>query len=590
MELTIEQALQQGIAVHKEGKLKEAERLYRAILRSQPFHPDANHNLGVLSVSVSKVVEALPLFKIALDKNPKIDQFWISYIDALIKDHQFELARLLIQEAKKEGVNEKKLNPLKKKLESIPKNKNNKKEIPAKKKINTLLELLKFERYKEAEILALSLTQQFPKHQFSWKALGVIKQKIGRSVESEYAYQKAVELSPQDPEAHYNLSVTLQDMKRSKETELSLKRAIALKEDYFEAHNNLGILLKGLGRLEEAELSFKNAIAFNPSYFEAHNNLGIVFKEQGRSGESELYLKQAIALKPDFSEAHHNLAIVLKEQGKLKEAEESYRQAIALKPNFFEAQNGLLRCLFSLGKKSLLSEELDYLIDQGKVNAVIGSLTYRSSLKYGIKKHNIFCNEPLKYVSHTDLKIQYDFNKIFIQEVGSILNENRLEKRNQSLLFNGYQTSGNLFSIENRVIKEIQKIIQLEIERYRINFKKSQEGFIKKWPANYSLYGWLINMKSGGKLNPHIHDQGWISGSVYINVPFKSNSEDGNLVVSLGEEKDVSDKLVNLKKIINVVTGSLVLFPGSLTHYTIPFEAEEDRIVLAFDVKPKDHI
>ena len=44
MELTIEQALQQGVAAHKEGKLQDAERLYQAILQSQPMHPDANHN------------------------------------------------------------------------------------------------------------------------------------------------------------------------------------------------------------------------------------------------------------------------------------------------------------------------------------------------------------------------------------------------------------------------------------------------------------------------------------------------------------------------------------------------------------------
>ena len=46
MEVTIEQALQQGVAAHKEGKVQEAKRLYRAILQSQPAHPDANHNLG----------------------------------------------------------------------------------------------------------------------------------------------------------------------------------------------------------------------------------------------------------------------------------------------------------------------------------------------------------------------------------------------------------------------------------------------------------------------------------------------------------------------------------------------------------------
>ena len=37
---------------------------------------------------------------------------------------------------------------------------------------------------------------------------------------------------------------------------------------------------------------------------------------------------------------------------------------------------------------------------------------------------------------------------------------------------------------------------------------------------------------------------------------------------------------------IDVVTGSLCLFPSSLLHYTIPFEAEEERIVLAFDMIP----
>ena len=54
MEMTIDQALQQGVAAHKEGKLQEAERLYQAILKSRPKHPDANHNLGLIAVSVNK--------------------------------------------------------------------------------------------------------------------------------------------------------------------------------------------------------------------------------------------------------------------------------------------------------------------------------------------------------------------------------------------------------------------------------------------------------------------------------------------------------------------------------------------------------
>ena len=112
VELTIEQALKQGVAAHREGNLQEAERLYRAIIQSQPAHPDANHNLGLIAVSVNKAGEALPLFKTALDANPKIEQFWLSYIDALIKEKQFENAKQVLEQAKKQGVAEEKLNIL----------------------------------------------------------------------------------------------------------------------------------------------------------------------------------------------------------------------------------------------------------------------------------------------------------------------------------------------------------------------------------------------------------------------------------------------------------------------------------------------
>ena len=104
MELTIEQALHQGITAHKEGRLQDAERVYRAILRSQPLHPDANHNLGVLAVSGNKVDAALPLFKTALKANPKKEQFWFSYIDALIKEQKLEAAKQVIEQVKSKGM------------------------------------------------------------------------------------------------------------------------------------------------------------------------------------------------------------------------------------------------------------------------------------------------------------------------------------------------------------------------------------------------------------------------------------------------------------------------------------------------------
>jgi predicted TPR repeat methyltransferase len=381
MELTIEQALQQAMAAHKAGKLQDAERLYRAILQSQPLHPDANHNLGVIAVSFNKADVALPLFKTALDANPKIEQFWLSYIDALIKEKKFDNAKKVLEQAKNQGVAGEKLTVLegqftptaqinepklaeqnkslslsekRKKLAEQKKQKKEKKTVrgisPSQEQLTSLLKHYQNGRFDDAERLSVSITQEFPKHQFGWKVLGVVLQQTGRVIDSLTAMQKSIQLAPQDAEAHSNLGNTLKELGRLDEAEASYTQAIALKPDYAEAHSNLGNTLKELGRLDEAEASYTQAIALKPDYAEAHSNLGNTLKELGRLDEAEASHTQAIALKPDLAEAHSNLGNTLKELGRLDEAEASYTQAIALKPDYAEAHYNLGGTLQELGR------------------------------------------------------------------------------------------------------------------------------------------------------------------------------------------------------------------------------------------------
>ena len=563
MEQTTEQALQKGVAAHREGKLQDAERLYRAILQSQPAHPDANHNLGVIAVSVNKADAALPLFKTALEANPKIEQFWLSYIDALIKTEKFDDARRVLSDAQQAGV------------------------TAAKLWANLGVAFQQEKRITDAKIAYEKALALNPKSAAISSNLGAMAREAGELESALEYFEKALEIEPNLAEAHSNLGSTLQGLGRLDEAEASYKQAIALQPDFANAHSNLGNTLKRLGRLDEAEASYKQAIALQPDFANAHSNLGNTLIELGRLNEAEASYTQAIALKPDFAEAHYNLGKTLKQLGRLDEAEASYTQAIALKADYTEAHNQLLDCLFLQDKKSVFFDELDYLINQDKVSSIIGSLACRSALKYGLEKPNLFCAKPLNYVLHNDLNTRYDFEKIFVEKAKSILNESRILNRRQTLLENGNQTSGNIFDIKNYDTNEIQNIIRVEVEKYRTKFKESEEGLIKKMPAEYSLYGWFISMKSGGNLKPHIHTEGWLSGSIYINVPRKLKVDSGNLVVSLGEENDAIGTRINEKKTINVVTGSVVLFPASLMHYTIPFESEEERIVLAFDMREK---
>ena len=198
--------LQQAVAAHNGGNPQEAERLYKAILRIQPKHPDANHNLGLIAVAMNQTRVALPLFKNAIEVNPNIEQFWLNYIAALISERQFENAKRALKQGKKKGVAKKKIKALTQKLLSV-KAGNIPAQAPTQAELQSLINHYQNGQYSEAESLALSITQQYPGHPFSWKILGGIYKALGRMTDALAAGKKAVELEPRDNEAHNSLGV-----------------------------------------------------------------------------------------------------------------------------------------------------------------------------------------------------------------------------------------------------------------------------------------------------------------------------------------------------------------------------------------------
>ena len=104
-------------------------------------------------------------------------------------------------------------------------------ENPSQQQLSSLLEHYQNGRLNEAEKLALSITNEFPKHQFAWKVLGVVLKQTGRVIDSLTAMQKSVDIMPQDAEAHSNLGATLKQLGKLDEAEASYTKAIALKPD-----------------------------------------------------------------------------------------------------------------------------------------------------------------------------------------------------------------------------------------------------------------------------------------------------------------------------------------------------------------------
>ena len=609
MELTIEQALQKGVAAHNSGNLQEAERLYRAILQSQPKHPDASHNLGLIAIYMNQIEAALPLFETALEINPLIEQFWVSYIDALVKADRLKDAKQAINRAKRNGFDGKKLNA----LLSKPKAKLDTKE-PSQEQLIILLEHYQSGRLGDAEKLANAITKEFPKHQFGWKVLGAIYQATDRIKEALIASQKCVELAPQDAEAHFNLGVLLKEQARLEEAEASYAQAIALKPDYAEAHTNLGNTLKELGRSKEAAETFRQALELEPNFAEAHFNLGITLKELGRLEEAEASLRRATILKPDFAKAHDHLGDLLQILEKFEDAEVCYKKCISLAPlelpitksmasrlcaqgklqkaiilfdsyNTPDSRSRAIECLHVLGNTEEIYKRIKDTVELDDGNLKIAAFASFLAESQQRDTAHRFCRKPLEFLHFSNLSSKIENSNSFItnliedlKNIGAIW-----QPPNQSGK-GGFKSVGNLFRYSSLNIATLKEIILNEIDVYYEKFQNEECSFIEKWPAKKEITGWHIMLKEQGYHNLHIHQEGWLSGVIYLKVVPSLNKNEGAIIFDIAGP-NISES--HLPKIIhNPQVGDMVLFPSSLYHGTIPFSTDTDRIVVSFDLKP----
>ncbi len=252
MELTLDQALQKGVEAHKAGKAQEADGYYTAILKAQPKHPDANHNMGVLAVGLSKVEAALPFFKTALETNPKIAQYWLSYIDALVKLDRMSEAKAIFDQAKGLGLNDNAFDQIEKRFNSSASETSNVQE-PPKDQLQPLVDLYTKGQYQQALNEAAKLLIEFPESINLHNIAGAANQGLGRLDEALASYKKAISLKP----------------------------------DFAIAHNNMGNTLKNQGKLDEAIEAYNKALSIKPDYAEAYYNFGnalqsAIFKKPNR--------------------------------------------------------------------------------------------------------------------------------------------------------------------------------------------------------------------------------------------------------------------------------------------------------------------
>ena len=378
MEEMVQQALTKGVNMHVSGEFELASQLYGYVIKLDPNHADANHNMGLLKVDTGEALEALPYLQTALQADTSIAQFWISYIRTLIKvDRKDEAIRILYL-AEESGVEVEDLIELRQKLNEIMMGTE-----PAKSETETLSQIkpnilntltldkaLKLAREKikigaleEAKGIYKEILEKFPQNKKAVQGFSTLKKSqqsdteqaprqetinqlinLFQKGELSTLIEKAQALLDQYPNAFAVWNILGAAYKRLNQYDNALKsyrRSISINPSYFYAHYNLGNILKEVGKLSEAIESFEKALFLKPDYAKAQNNKALTLHELGELDAASVAFNKLILLNPNFAEAHNNLGNVFQEQGLLEQAIEAYTTAISLNPDYSEAFNNL---------------------------------------------------------------------------------------------------------------------------------------------------------------------------------------------------------------------------------------------------------
>ena len=413
--------------------------------------------------------------------------------------------------------------------------------------------------------------------------VGALLNQLGKWQEAAGHFQQAVEQQPGFYEAWVNLGAVLQTKGDLKEAERCYRQALALRPDargYF----NLGTAFYGQGERQKAIAAFQEALRIEPKFADAWNGLGESYRDQGDMAEAVNCYKTALQAEPGHARANYNL-------GEFHCLAGEYEQAIPYfaASGFADSKERILLCLYKTRRFDEFEQGLNQFVKQNRHDSVLlASLSTHYAINFKQANPYRFCANPMEFVQHTQIEELATPGSPLLSQLLDEISQLAIAERKQGRLYYGIQSAGNLLQRPEPAIGKLAGLIRAKVLAYRQHFSDCDEALIRRFPKEVEFASsWYLKIKKGGYLTSHIHEEGWISGCVYLKLPDKGGQHEGSFEV--GTDGDGYPKLHEEFpfRVVDQKVGDLVLFPSSLFHRTIPFHSDQERVCIAFDIKPQ---
>src|SRR6202051_925236 len=238
--------MNEALALHRQGRLRDAEKIYTRVLKAAPDHFDALNLLGTIKAQLGRVGEAHRLLSAAVKLNPRAPQAWANLGQVL---HALKRDRDALECFDKALA----LNP--DDIGIV----NNRADV-----------LLSLRRTEEALAAFRQVLARVPQHPQARLGSGIAHAALGALDEAVADFDRALTLAPGHPAAHFNRGIALYDLGRYAEAVAAQESALAAAPDHAGALLNRGRALAALNRFDDAIASYGKAQALRKDDADVH--------------------------------------------------------------------------------------------------------------------------------------------------------------------------------------------------------------------------------------------------------------------------------------------------------------------------------
>ena len=171
-----------------------------------------------------------------------------------------------------------------------------------------------------------------PNNYHSWNNLGNAYIDLQKYKESIYCYKQAIEINDHFEKAWYNLGATYVDMKQYEKAIPCYEKAIEIKPD-FDSWYSLGLTYTDMKIFEKAIFCFEKAIEINPDT-ELWYILGVTYSNLQKHEDAVPYYKKSLEINPNNPMVWYNLGIAYANMGRDRDALPCFEKAVGLNPEF----------------------------------------------------------------------------------------------------------------------------------------------------------------------------------------------------------------------------------------------------------------